>query len=386
MKKLSQLTAGLVGQPMLEILNTVTVMEAAGRRIYRFEVGDSDLEAYPHVIEATKDALDQGHTKYVHSMGIESFRQAIRDHTEQSLGFKPSLEQVVVMPSNSIIDFVVRSVTDPGDEVMYTDPYFPTYHAVTSYLGLKEVCVPVREADGFRLDPDELLARITPKTRLLILNSPNNPTGAAMTEEQIRRIAAIVKEKDIYLLSDEMYGELVYDNTRHFSASFADHCQERTIVMNGFSKAHSMSGWRLGYAIGPEKLIAAMGLMFQTICSCVPPFIQYAGISALKTEPAMLDARRKRYQSLRDLMVTRLAEIPGVTCTMPQGALYAFPNITGTGMSSAQFAQFVLEKAGVAVVPGSCFGEHGEGYVRLCYARDESVIEEACAAMKKAFA
>jgi len=383
MKKLSQLTSGLVGQPMLAILNTVTAMEAAGRKIYRFEVGDSDLEAYPHVLAATKEALDNGHTKYVHSMGIEPFRQAICDYTEQTLGFKPDLQQVVVMPSNSIIDFVIRCVADPGDEVIFTDPGFPVYHAVASYLGVKEVTVPLREADGFQLDPDELLARITPRTRLIIVTSPNNPTGAVMSQEQMLRVAAIAREKDIYLLSDEMYGEIVYD-TRHFSPSAVDRCLERTIILNGFSKAHSMSGWRLGYAIGPVELIAAMGLMFQTIYSCVPPFVQYAGISALKTDRSMLEARRRRYQSLRDLMVARLTEIPGITCTMPQGALYAFPNITGTGMSSTQFAQFVLDKAGVAVVPGNCFGEHGEGYVRLCYARDESVIEEACAAMKKA--
>lgn len=383
MKKLSRVTTGLVGQPMLAILNTVTAMEAAGRKLYRFEVGDSDLEAYPHVIEATKDALDKGHTKYVHSMGIEPFRQAICDYTRQTLGFRPDLDQVVVMPSNSIIDFVIRSVADPGDEVIFTDPGFPVYHAVCSYLGVKEVTVPLRESDGFRLDPEELVSRITPKTRLIIVTSPNNPTGAVMTGEQMRRVAAIAKEHDVYLLSDEMYGELVYD-VKHFSPSVEDRCQERTIILNGFSKAHSMSGWRLGYAIGPKELIAAMGLMFQTIYSCVPPFVQQAGISALKTDRSLLEARRQRYQKLRDLMVTRLNEIPGITCTLPQGALYAFPNITGTGMSSDQFAQFVLDKSGVAVVPGQCFGAHGEGYVRICYARDESVIEEACAAMKQA--
>ncbi|MDR3562539.1 MAG: pyridoxal phosphate-dependent aminotransferase [Negativicutes bacterium] len=384
MKRLSQLTSGLIGQAMLAIMNKVGVMEAVGRRIYRFEVGDSDFAAYPHVIDATKEALDHGHTKYVSTTGITPFRQAICDYTEKSLGFRPDLDQVVVMPSNSVVDFVFRCVADRGDEVIFTDPGFPTYHAVASYLGLKEVRVPIREADGFRLDPDDLAARITDKTRLIIINSPHNPTGSVMTKEQLKQVAAIAREHDIYLLSDEMYAEIIYD-VPHFSPGCEDACRERTIILNGFSKAHSMSGWRIGYAIGPTELITAMGLMFETVYSCLPPFVQYAGISALKTEPGLLDARRRQYRVLRDLMIARLNEIPGVTCNVPQGAMYVFPNITGTGLSSAQFADFVLEKAGVAVVPGSCFGSGGEGYVRLCYARDEAVIEEACAAMKQAF-
>jgi aspartate/methionine/tyrosine aminotransferase len=384
MRPLSKLTTGLVGQPMLEILTTVTAMEAAGQKVYRFEVGDSDFDAYPHIIDATKAALDAGHTRYVNSMGIEPLRQSIRTYIEQGWGFKPDLDQIVVAPSNSLIDFVVRCVANPGDEVIFSDPGFPSYFAVTNYLGIRDVRVPVYESNGFRLNPDDLEARITDKTRLLIVNTPQNPTGAVMTADEAARIAAIAKKHQLWILSDEMYSENLYDGATHHSPSVFDQCREQTIILHGFSKGFSMSGWRLGYAVGPAALMAKIGLMFNTIYTCVPPFIQYAGVSALASDRSMLKERMEKYRYLRDVMVGELNEIPGVSCPVPQGAIYAFPNIKGTGLSSQAFAKTVLEKAGVATVPGTCFGPGGEGYVRLCYLREESLIREACAKMKQA--
>lgn len=381
MKRLSTLTAGLVGQPMLEILNIANALAATGRTIHRFEVGDSDFDAYPHVVQATKQALDAGHTKYVGAMGIEPLRQAIRAYTAGLLGFTPDLDQVVVMPANSIIDFVIRCVANPGDEIITPDPYFPTYQAVCSYTGIKHVTVPLR--DGFRLDPGDLEARITPRTRLLVINTPGNPTGAVMSEEEIAGVAAVAAKHDLHLLSDEIYAENIYTG-RHLSPAFADRCQERTVILSGFSKGHSMSGWRLGYAVGPADLIAKMGLMFNTVYTCVPPFIQHAGLAALETPRRLMDERLARYRKLRDLMVGCLNDIPGVSCPTPAGAIYAFPDITGTGLTSVEFARFVLEKAGVALSPGSFFGQRGEGHVRLCYLRDEATIIAACDAMKKA--
>jgi aspartate/methionine/tyrosine aminotransferase len=383
MKLLSDLTTGLVGQPMLEILNIANAMAAAGRKIYRFEVGDSDFDAYPHVVAATRDALDAGHTKYVSSAGIEPLRQAICQYTRRFLGFAPDLTQVVAMPANSIIDFTIRCVANRGDEVIFPDPGFPTYQAVCSYTGVKEVRVPLRA--GFRLDPDDLAARITPRTRLIIINTPCNPTGAVMSEEEVRGVAAVAEKHDLYLLSDEIYAENIYQG-RHYSPSFADHCRERTIILSGFSKGHSMSGWRLGYAIGPAPLIEKMGLMFNTIFTCLPPFIQHAGVAALSTERRLMDERLAYYLKLRDLAVSRLNSIPGISCPTPAGAIYAFPDITGTGLTSREFARFVLEEAGVALSPGVFFGPSGDGHVRICYLRDEQVIEEACAAMQQALA
>jgi aspartate/methionine/tyrosine aminotransferase len=366
---------------MLEILSVVSAMEAAGQTVYRFEVGDSQFDAYPHVIEATKVALDQGHTKYVNSRGILPLREAICDYTERKLGFRPDVSQVAIMPANSIIDFTMRCVADPGDEVVFSDPGFASYIAVASYLGLKTVTVPIYERNEFRLAPDDLLARLTDKTRLVINTSPSNPTGGVMKQQEVLRLAEIVRDKDVYLLSDEIYAENIYEGC-HYSPSVLDQCQERTIILSGFSKGHSMSGWRLGYAIGPINLISKMSQMFETVYTCIPPFIQYAGISALETPPELIAQRNAHYRKLRDLMAARLNEIPGVTCAVPKGAIYVFPNITGTGMTSQEFAKFVLEKAGVALVPGTCFGPSGEGYVRLCYLRSEEMIEAACQAMK----
>ena len=384
MRTFSKLTQGLVGQPMLEILTTVTAMETAGRKVYRFEVGDSDFDAHPHIIAATKNALDAGHTRYVNSMGIEPLRQSVRSYIERGWGFKPDLAQIVVLPSNSIIDFVVRCLVDPGDEVIFPDPGFPSYFAVTGYLGFKDVRVPVYESNGFRLNPDDLEAKITDRTKLIIINTPQNPTGAVMTKEETLQIAAIAKKHDLWVLSDEMYSENLYEGLKHHSPSALDQCRERTIILHGFSKGFSMSGWRLGYAVGPADLMTKMGMMFQTIYSCVPPFIQYAGISALEGDPALLRERMSFYQHLRDVMVSELNQIPGISCPAPKGAIYAFPNIRGTGLSSQDFARTVLDKAGVATVPGTCFGPNGEGYARFCYLREESVLKEACAKMKEA--
>ena len=384
MRPFSKLTAGLVGQPMLEILTAVTAMEVAGTKVYRFEVGDSDFDAHPHIVAATKAALDAGHTRYVGSMGIEPLRQSIRGYIESGWGFRPDLEQIVVAPSNSLIDFVVRCVADPGDEVIFTDPGFPSYFAVTNYLGIRDVRVPVHESNGFRINPDDLEARITEKTRLLIVNTPQNPTGAVMTAEEAARIAAIAKKHQLWVLSDEMYSENLYDGAIHHSPAVFDQCREQTIILHGFSKGFSMSGWRLGYAVGPAALMAKIGLMFNTIYTCVPPFIQYAGVSALDSDRSLLRERMENYRQLRDVMVGALNEIPGVSCPTPKGAIYAFPNIKGTGLSSQAFAKTVLEKAGVATVPGTCFGPSGEGYVRFCYLREETLIREACAKMKLA--
>mgnify|MGYP001560897902 FL=1 len=382
MKQLSKITDGLIGQPMFKLLVKVNALEKAGKRIFHFEIGDTDFKAYQHVVDATKRALDNDQTHYVDSMGIPELREAVCDYTKDSLGFKPEINQVLIMPSNSIIDFVMRCIANPGEEVIYPDPGFSTYIAVTNYTGIRKVGVPLREEKGFRMEVEEIRKRITDKTRLIIINSPHNPTGAVMNKKEIEEIALIAKENDVYLLSDEIYSRVIYDKI-HYSPSFADKCLERTIILNGFAKNYSMPGWRLGYAIGPVDVIRKMGILFQTIYSCAPPFVQYAGISALKGDQDVIEERIRQYKKLRDLIVRKLNEIPGVSCLTPDGACYVFPNIKGTGMSSSEFADFVLEKAGVALLPGTCFGEYGEGYVRLCYTRRPEVIEESCEAMKK---
>lgn len=383
MKPLAKITAGLIGQPMFKLLIKAQEMEKAGRRIFHFEIGDSDFRAHQHIIDATKCALDDDQTHYVNSMGIPELREAVCDYTEETLGFKPDIEQVLIMPANGIIDFIMRCVANPGEEVIYPDPGFSTYIAVTNYTGIKKVGVPLKEKNMFHMKVEEIRKRLTDKTRLIIINSPQNPTGAVMRQKEIEDIALLAKEEDLHLLSDEIYSRVIYNDV-HYSPSVIDKCLERTIILNGFAKSFSMPGWRLGYAIGPENVIKKMGTLFQTIYSCTPPFIQYGGISALKGNQNIIEKRIQQYKMLRDLIVEKLNEIPGISCLKPEGACYVFPNITGTHMNSVEFADFVLERTGVALLPGTCFGEYGEGYVRLCYTRQPEIIEEACERMKRA--
>lgn len=380
---MAKITKGLIGQPMVNVFTKVREMERAGRKIYHFELGDSDYEAHSHIREATKEALDQDDTHYVEHMGILELKIAIADHTEEYLGFRPDLNQIVVIPANAIIDFVVRSVVDPGDEVIFSDPGFPTYIAVANYIGVKQIGVPVKEEDGFHINPEEIAKRAGNNTGLLIINSPNNPTGAMLSKEEIEAIYRVAEEKDVFLLSDEIYSRVIYGKA-HYSPGIHDKCKERTIILNGFAKGYSMPGWRLGYAIGPEKVVEKMGMLFQTIYTCAPPFIQRAGIAALKGNQQVIEERINKFKMLRDLFAGLLNEIPGISCPLPDGAYYLFPNIRNTGMSSAEFAEFVLEKAGVTLAPGTFFGEHGEGYVRICFTKKPEIIEEACEKMKDA--
>jgi len=280
----------------------------------------------------------------------------------------------------------MRVVADPGDDVLYPDPGFSTYIAVTQYTGIRKVGFPLRQENRFRMEAEQIALRITPRTRLIVINSPNNPTGSVTLPDEIEKIACLAAEEDLYLLSDEIYSEVLYDQSEHASASALDHCRERTIILNGFAKNYAMPGWRLGYAIGPRDVIRKMTILFETQYSCMPPFIQYGGVAALQADPVAVRQRIRTYQTLRDLMVERLNEIPGVECLAPEGACYVFPNIMGTGLTSLEFADLVLEQAGVALLPGTCFGVNGEGYVRLCFTRSPETIETACEKMKAVIA
>ena len=348
MKHLSEITNRLIGQPMFALLAKIKEMERTGEKIIHFEIGDPDFDSPDSVVQAVKNSLDNKETHYTNSMGLWDLRQEICSFTEKSLGFKPSVEQVLVIPANAIIDFVIRCVVNPGEEVIIPDPGFPTYRAVLNYTGIKAKPVP--------MNPNDIRKAITDKTRLIIINSPNNPTGLMLTKEEIAEVVAIAKENDIYLLSDEVYSRITYDKV-HYSPSIYDQCKERTIILNSFSKIYSMSGWRLGYAIGPEPVIKKMGLLLETIISCFPPFIQRAGITALKYD---VNERNKELRRRRDILINGLNSI-GIKCLKPDGAFYAFAK---TDLTQDE----ILERAHVAVLDGKYFGEQGKGYIRLCYA------------------
>jgi len=386
MKHLSTAALNVEGQPMFKMLDKVQKLERDGHDILHFELGEPNFDTPPNIVEAACRALKDGETHYTSSMGLYAFREVVQQTTLTSRGFQPDIEQILVTPgANAIIYLAVSCLVNPGEEVIIPDPGFPTYYSAIRYCGAIPVTVPLHESNQFRLNPDDMRKCITPRTRLIILNSPSNPTGGVMTSVEIDEVARIAEEHDIYLLSDEIYARMVFMGGNRFHTPAAlDKCKERTIIINGFSKAFAMTGWRLGVAIGPKEVIDKMGLVVQTIVSCVPPFIQQAGIEAIKGDQSAIAGMLKEYQQRRDVLVEGLNGIPGIKCVKPEGALYAFPNITGTGMTSEQFADFALENAGVALLPGNNFGEYGEGYVRLCYVNTLENIKQAIERLNRA--
>ena len=386
MKHLSIAALNVQGQPMFKVFDKVQKLERSGRDIIHLELGEPNFDTPPNIVEAACDALRNGQTHYTSSMGLYALREVVQSTTLISRGFKPEIDQILVTPgANAIIYLAVSCLVNPGDEVIVPDPGFPTYSSAIRYCGAVPVSVPLYESNQFRLNPDDLRKQITPKTRLIIINSPSNPTGAVMTHDEIDEISRIAAEHDIYLLSDEIYARMVFGGkTSFYTPAMLDHCKERTIIINGFSKAFAMTGWRLGVAIGPKDVIDKMGLVVQTIVSCVPPFIQIAAIEAIQGNQSAITEMLEAYKQRRDIIVDGLNSIPGIHCIKPEGALYAFPNISGTGMTSEEFADFALEKAGVAVLPGNNFGDYGEGFVRLCYVNTQENIERAIRQLKQA--
>ena len=384
MKNLSFASQNLLGQPMFKVLDRVQELERAGKSVIHFEIGDPDFETPKNIVDAAKNALDNGETHYTSSMGLYAFRESVCDTTEKSRGFLPDIDQVLITPgANMIIYYAIRCLVDPGFEVILPDPYFPTYRSVIEFCDAKPVYIPLREKNEFRMSPDDIRRKITDKTRLIIVNTPHNPCGSVMTKDELDAVYEIAEEHDIYLLSDEVYSRMIYDKSgRFYSPGYRDSCKKRTIILNGFSKAFAMTGWRLGCAIGPPEVIEKMGLLLQTISSCVAPFIQRAGIAAIEDSQAQVEHMVNTYKERRNILVEGLNDLPGVSCLMPGGAFYVFPNIKGTGMDDETFSKVMLEDAGVALLPGSSFGMAGTGYVRLCYATNKENIIEGLKRMK----
>lgn len=381
--KLSRAAYFLKGSPMFRLLSRVKELEAKGEKIIHFEIGDPDFATPSHIKQAVVESLEAGETHYPNSMGIDELRDTICAVTEKEYNFRPTRAQVIVTPAISVIYFVTRCVVNSGEEIIVPDPGFSSYYSAFDFIGVHWVGVPLLEKNEFRMNPADIKSRITDKTRLIIVNSPQNPTGAVMTKEEIEEVAKIVAEHNLYLLTDETYKKMIYDYP-HYSPAVFDSCRERTIILDSFSKAYAMTGFRLGWAIGPEKLIDKMGLMVQTIISAVPPFIQKAGVAALTGDQSVISKMMIEYRKRRDLIVEGLNNLPCITCLKPEGAFYVFPNITATGMTSSEFAEFALEKARIALLPGSTFGQYGEGYVRLCYANSQENIKEGLERLKKA--
>lgn len=342
-------------------------------------IGEPDIATPIHVVESAKKALDQGYTKYSPNPGFPELRQAIAEklRRENGIDADPTREIVVTVGGACAIHFALLAILEPGEEVIIPDPGFVTYAPCTLLAGGKPVYAPVKEENEFRLKAEDVEPLITEKTKCMMLNSPQNPTGGVQTKKDLEEIANLAEAYDLYVISDEVYEKLLYDEAQHHSIASLPGMFERTITINSFSKTYAMTGWRLGYLVAPEHIASEVVKIQQNTVACPPSFAQIAAIDALKGSHQHVDDMVKRYDQNRRIIVDRLNKLGVVRCVPPKGAFYAFPNISGLGMSSAEFAEQLLEKKGVAVVPGAAFGQRGEGYVRMCFAQQKAVIEEA---------
>ena len=357
-------------------------LEATGRSVIHLEIGEPDFDTPANIREAAKRALDQGATHYTPTVGIPELRAAIAADATARKGFAVTPDRVVVTPGGKpVMFFAILALIGDGDEVIYPDPGFPIYESMASYVGGKAVPCPVRQENGFRLDPSELASLVTPRTRLVILNSPANPTGGVSTREDLEQIAALARDHDLVVLADEIYGRILYDG-EHVSIASLPGMAERTIVLDGFSKTYAMTGWRLGYGIVPEALITPFSRLIVNSVSCTNAATQWAGVEALTGPQDSVDAMVAEFRDRRDLVVDGLNSIPGVTCLRPAGAFYAFPNIAGTGLTGAELAEKLLKEGGVSVLAGTAFGHVGGDHLRLSYANSRPNLEEAILRMR----
>ncbi|RZU10946.1 aspartate/methionine/tyrosine aminotransferase [Kribbella rubisoli] len=375
--KLAQRMGRLGTESAFEVLAKAKALEAQGREIVHLEIGEPDFDTPAHVIAAAQQALDKGFTHYVPAPGIPELRTAVTEFLERTGRMQTSPDRVLITPgAKPIMFFTILALCEEGDEVLYPDPGFPMYASIASFAGAKPVPVPLREENGFVIDPDELRSLVTDRTKLLILNSPHNPCGSASTPEQLQAIAEIAIEHDLVVLSDEVYWALRYDG-QHHSVLDVDGMRERTILLDGWSKTFAMTGWRLGFGVFPEPLVEPVTRLMINSVSCTSAFSQYAAIAALEGPwddvDRMLDAFRER----REVIVSGLNAVPGVSCVEPGGAFYAFPNISELGLSASDLADRLLDEAGVACLPGTSFGVYGENHLRFSYANSVPNIRRA---------
>jgi aspartate aminotransferase len=360
-----------------EVLAKAKALEARGREIVHLEIGEPDFDTPAHVIEAAQQALDKGFTHYVPAPGIPELRTAVTDFLERTDRLRTSPDRVLITPgAKPIMFFTILALCEEGDEVLYPDPGFPMYASIAAFAGAKAVPVPLREENGFVIDPDELRSLVTDRTKLLILNSPHNPCGSASTPEQLAAIAEIAIEHDLVVLSDEVYWALRYDGQHHSVLDF-DGMPERTVLLDGWSKTFAMTGWRLGFGVFPQPLVEPVTRLMINSVSCTSAFSQYAAIAALEGPWDDVDRMLEAFRERRDVIVSGLNAVPGVSCVEPGGAFYAFPNISELGQSAATLADRLLDEAGVACLPGTSFGEYGENHLRFSYANSVENIRHA---------
>jgi len=384
MKKASKM-ARLGMETAFDVLAQARALEAQGKSVIHLEIGEPDFDTPAAIVAAAKEALDRGYTHYGPSQGLPELRELLAAEASRVRGVSFDASQVVVTPgAKPIMFFTILALAEEGDEVIYPDPGFPIYKSMIDFVGARAVPLELREERDFSIDLEELRSKITPRTTLLILNSPHNPTGGVVPPEQLEEIAAMAVKHDLWVLSDEVYRRILYEGEHVSIASFPG-MAERTIILDGHSKTYAMTGWRLGFGIVPHSLVMDFVRLVNNNVSCTPTFIQRAALACPEAE-ADVARMVAEFAERRRVVVEGLNAIKGITCRWPAGAFYAFPNVTGVGMGSREFAHYLLHEAGVATLSGTAFGDAGDGYLRISYANSLENLREALRRIEAAVA
>jgi aspartate/methionine/tyrosine aminotransferase len=360
-----------------EVLAKARRLEAEGKRVVHLEIGEPDFATPDNIVESAISAMQDGYTHYTPASGIYEAREAVAQFVSRMLKAEVDPNEVVLVPgSKNVLLFTLLAYVEPGDEVILPDPGYPAYSSQVNFIGAVPRTVTLREKTGFRMDLDELASLVTPKTRMLIINTPQNPTGGVLTADDVKFVCELAQKHDLLVVSDEIYSQLVY-GFHHVSPLSHPGMRERTVLMDGLSKSYAMTGWRLGYAVAPRALAQKLDQLMINTSSCAAAFTQMAAIEALSSPESEHAVARmvKVFEHRRDLVVDGINSIPGMRCAKPQGAFYAFPNIEGTGFGERELADRLLTEAGVAVLPGTAFGEAGKGFVRIAYTQSEDELK-----------
>jgi aspartate/methionine/tyrosine aminotransferase len=382
--KLADCMSRLGGESAFEVLMRARALEAAGRSVIHLEIGEPDFATPPHIVEAAKRALDEGWTHYVSSQGIPELREAIAREVSRTHGIPVGPENVCVTPgAKPVLFFAAMALLDPGDEAIYPDPGFPIYESMIRFAGATPVPIPIEEACGFSFRLDRFRDLLTDKTRMVILNSPHNPTGGVIPRKDIAALAEMLRDRDVVVLSDEIYTRIHYGEEAPMSIAGFPGMAEKTIVVDGFSKSFAMTGWRLGYGVMSAPLAVAVTKLMVNSNSCTAAFTQRAGIAALNGSQDSVEDMTREFHRRRDAFCARLNGIPGFRCALPGGAFYAFPNVAETDMDSKELADFLLYEAGVSCLDGGCFGPYGKGYLRFSYANSLPNLLDAIARIER---
>ena len=375
--KLAECMSRLGTESAFEVLVRARALEAVGREVVHLEIGEPDFPTAPHIVEAAAEALRNGWTHYGPSAGLPELRAAVAEDSGRRRGMTIDPSEIVITPGGKpVMFFAILALVDRDDEVIYPNPGFPIYESMINFVGGRAVPYGFREQHDFDVDVSEIIGKVTDRTRLVILNSPHNPTGGVIPRESIAELARALAARDLFVLSDEIYSRLIYEG-EHASIAQLPGMKERTIILDGFSKTYAMTGWRLGYGIMRADLAQKVAQLQTNATSCTASFTQIAGVAALRGDQSSVDHMRGEFRRRRKVIVEGLNAIPGFHCREPHGAFYAFPNVTGTGLASKPLADALLSEAGVAALSGTAFGAWGEGYLRFSFANSVENIQKA---------